>query len=39
MRDAGVLDHTVLVFGQMNEAPGARFRVGHTALTDGRVLP
>lgn len=33
MRDAGVLDRTVLVFGQMNEAPGARFRVGHTALT------
>lgn len=33
MRDAGVLDNSVLVFGQMNEAPGARFRVGHTALT------
>lgn len=33
MRDAGVLDRTVLVFAQMNEAPGARFRVGHTALT------
>src|SRR5690606_1633035 len=32
MRDAGVLPQTVLVFGQMNEAPGARFRVGHTAL-------
>ncbi len=31
--EAGVLDHTVLVFGQMNEPPGARFRVGHTALT------
>jgi len=30
---AGVLDHTVLVFGQMNEPPGARFRVGHAALT------
>lgn len=30
---AGVLDSTVLVFGQMNEPPGARFRVGHTALT------
>src|SRR5690606_24758541 len=28
MRDAGVLPQTVLVFGQMNEAPGARFRVG-----------
>ncbi|MBO8142474.1 MAG: F0F1 ATP synthase subunit beta [Firmicutes bacterium] len=33
MRDAGVLSQTVLVFGQMNEVPGARFRVGHTALT------
>ena len=31
--EAGVLQDTVLVFGQMNEAPGARFRVGHTALT------
>jgi F-type H+-transporting ATPase subunit beta len=29
---AGVLDHTVLVFGQMNEPPGARFRVGQAAL-------
>jgi F-type H+-transporting ATPase subunit beta len=33
MRDAGVLDHTVMVFGQMNEPPGARFRVGHAALS------
>ncbi|MFN2323442.1 MAG: F0F1 ATP synthase subunit beta [Trueperaceae bacterium] len=33
VRDAGVLDDAVLVFGQMNEPPGARFRVGHTALT------
>ena len=33
MRDAGVLDHTVMVFGQMDEPPGARFRVGHAALT------
>jgi F-type H+/Na+-transporting ATPase subunit beta len=33
VRDAGVAAHTVLVFGQMNEPPGARFRVGHTALT------
>ena len=30
---AGVLSKTVMVFGQMNEAPGARFRVGHAALT------
>ncbi|MFK7818711.1 MAG: F0F1 ATP synthase subunit beta [Planctomycetaceae bacterium] len=33
MKAAGVLDKTVMVFGQMNEPPGARFRVGHTALT------
>ncbi|MGI9331845.1 MAG: F0F1 ATP synthase subunit beta, partial [Gammaproteobacteria bacterium] len=33
MRAAGVLDRTVMVFGQMNEPPGARFRVGHAALT------
>lgn len=33
MKDAGVLQNTVMVFGQMNEPPGARFRVGHVALT------
>lgn len=33
MKEAGVLDKTVMVFGQMNEPPGARFRVGHAALT------
>ncbi len=33
MKQAGVLDSTVMVFGQMNEPPGARFRVGHAALT------
>lgn len=33
MGDAGVLPNTAMVFGQMNEPPGARFRVGHTALT------
>lgn len=33
MEDAGILGNTVLVFGQMNEPPGARFRVGHSALT------
>ncbi len=33
MDEAGVLKNTVMVFGQMNEPPGARFRVGHTALT------
>lgn len=33
MRRSGVLDRSVLVFGQMNEPPGARWRVGLTALT------
>ena len=33
MQDAGVLDKTVMVFGQMNESPGVRFRVAQTALT------
>ena len=33
MKDADVLPNTVMVFGQMNEPPGARFRVGHAALT------
>jgi F-type H+-transporting ATPase subunit beta len=33
MKEAGVLPSMVMVFGQMNEPPGARFRVGHAALT------
>jgi len=33
MKEAGVLPHMVLLFGQMNEPPGARFRVGLAALT------
>jgi F-type H+/Na+-transporting ATPase subunit beta len=33
MKAAGVLKDMVMVFGQMNEPPGSRFRVGHTALT------
>jgi F-type H+-transporting ATPase subunit beta len=33
MKDSGVLDKTALVFGQMNEVPGARLRVALTALT------
>ena len=33
MEEAGVLDKTALVFGQMNEPPGARARVALTALT------
>jgi F-type H+-transporting ATPase subunit beta len=33
MKDSGVIDKAALVYGQMNEPPGARFRVGLTALT------
>jgi F-type H+-transporting ATPase subunit beta len=32
MTEAGVIDKTVMVFGQMNEPPGARLRVGLTGL-------
>jgi F-type H+/Na+-transporting ATPase subunit beta len=33
MTESGVIDRTVLVFGQMNEPPGARMRVGLSGLT------
>src|SRR5450755_3678405 len=33
MKEAGVLENMVMVFAQMNEPPGSRFRVGHVALT------
>lgn len=33
MSEAGVLEKMVMIFGQMNEPPGCRFRVGHAALT------
>jgi F-type H+/Na+-transporting ATPase subunit beta len=33
MGEAGVREKTVMLFGQMNEAPGVRFLVGHSALT------
>ena len=33
MQDSGVIDSTVMVFGQMNEPPGARLRVGLTGVT------
>ncbi len=33
IKEAGVLNNTVMLFGQMQEPPGARFRVGHAALT------
>ena len=33
MKESGVLDSTALIYGQMNEPPGARLRVGLTGLT------
>ena len=33
MQESGVIGNTILVFGQMNEAPGSRYRVALTALT------
>ena len=33
MQNAELLDKTVMVFGQMSKPPGARYRVGHAALT------
>jgi len=33
LKEVGVLENALMVFGQMNEQPGARFRVGHAALT------
>ncbi len=33
MNDSGLIDSTILTFGQMNEPPGARMRVAFTALT------
>jgi F-type H+-transporting ATPase subunit beta len=34
MKSSGVIDRAVLFFGQMNEPPGARFRVAYSALTE-----
>ncbi len=39
MKESGVIDKTMLVFGQMNEPPGARMRVALSRPDDGRVLP
>lgn len=36
--NAGVMDEAMLVFGEMDESPGVRFRVGHTALTYAEYL-
>ena len=33
MKDSGVINKTAMVFGQMNEPPGARMRVALTGLT------
>ncbi len=33
MKESGVIDKTALVYGQMNEPPGARMRVGLSGLT------
>jgi len=38
MKDAGVLKDMVMVYGQMNEPPGSRFRVGAAALTMAEYL-
>ena len=38
MKESGVLDKTALVFGQMNEPPGARARVGLSGLTMAEAL-
>jgi F-type H+-transporting ATPase subunit beta len=38
MKAAGVLPNMVMIFAQMNESPGARFRVGHAALTMAEYL-
>ncbi len=38
IRDAGVLSQTLMVFGQMDESPGVRFRIGLSALTYAEYL-
>ncbi len=38
MRNAGVMDRTVMVFGQMDETPGVRFHAGFTALACAEAL-
>jgi F-type H+-transporting ATPase subunit beta len=38
MREAGVMPQTLMVFGQMDESPGVRFRVGLSALTYAEFL-
>jgi F-type H+-transporting ATPase subunit beta len=38
MREAGVMPQTLMVFGQMDESPGVRFRIGLSALTYAEYL-
>ncbi len=38
MQEAGVMEQTLMVFGQMDESPGVRFRVGLTALSYAEYL-
>jgi len=38
MQDAGVMEQSLMVFGQMDESPGVRFRVGLSALTYAEYL-
>jgi len=38
MQNSGVMPHALMVFGQMDESPGVRFRVGMTALTYAEYL-
>ena len=38
MQEAGVMPQTLMVFGQMDESPGVRFRIGMTALTYAEYL-
>ncbi len=38
MREAGVMPHTLMVFGQMDESPGVRFRIGLAALSYAEYL-
>jgi F-type H+-transporting ATPase subunit beta len=38
MQNAGVMPHALMIFGQMDESPGVRFRVGMTALTYAEYL-
>lgn len=38
LREAGVMEQAMLVFGEMDETPGVRFRIGHSALTYAEYL-